>query len=181
MATCGGDADTLRATLLNGVNHFSGDHRCCASESQCKEVGHVPSTLLVKDPVALDLLTNFIKSTTVYKHAHDFVRSKDTFYVESFNNTELMYLDKRIHYQNETYNLRQSLAMLDWNEHVGRTSTSAYRMEDCRHPDRQGGKKNYRKKSYRFVKSICDLICQAASKDNTASSASGSLMEDDDE
>ncbi|KAG0435802.1 hypothetical protein HPB47_018316 [Ixodes persulcatus] len=149
MATCGGDADTLRATLLNCVNHFSGDHRCCASESQCKEVGHVPSTLLVKDPVAIDLLTNFIKSTTVYKHAHDFVRSKDTFYVESFNNTVLMYLDKRIHYQNETYNLRQSLAMLDWNEHVGRTSTSVYRVEDCRHPDRQGGKKNYCKKSYR--------------------------------
>lgn len=149
MATCGGNADNLRETLLNCVNHFSGDHRCCASDSQCKSVGHVPSTLLLKDAVAIDLLTKFIRSTTVYKSAQDFVRSKDTFYVESFNNTVLMYLDKRIHYKNETYDLRQSLAVLDWNEHVGRASTSVYRMEDCRHPDKQGGKKNYCKKSYR--------------------------------
>ncbi|KAG0431346.1 hypothetical protein HPB47_021876 [Ixodes persulcatus] len=59
-----------------------------------------------------------------------------------------MYLDKRIHYKNENYDLRQSLAVLDWNEHVGREHTSVYHIEECRHPDRQGGKKKYAKKSY---------------------------------
>lgn len=36
-------------------------------------------TLLDNEPVALDILTKFIKSTTVYKYVHDFVRSKNTF------------------------------------------------------------------------------------------------------
>lgn len=60
-----------------------------------------------------------------------------------------MYLDKRIHYKNTNYDLRQSLAVLDRNEHVGREHTSVYHIEECRHPDRQGGKKKYAKKSYR--------------------------------
>lgn len=32
---------------------------------------------------------------------------------------------------------------------------------------------------YRFVKTIRDLVCQAASADDADSSTSGSLMEDD--
>lgn len=79
MDNCGGSADKLRATLLNCVEHFSGNHQMCASDSQCKTVGHVLSTLLIKNPVAVDLLTKFIKSTTVYRFAQEFVHSKNTF------------------------------------------------------------------------------------------------------
>ncbi|XP_040062266.1 uncharacterized protein LOC120837133 [Ixodes scapularis] len=167
MDNCGGSADKLRATLLNCVEHFSGNHQMCASDSQCKTVGHVLSTLLIKDPVAVELLTKFIKSTTVYKFAQDFVHSKNTFFVESFNNTVLIvYLDKRIHYKNENYDLRQSLAVLDWNEHVGREHTSVYHIEECRHPGQARRKEKYAKKSYRFVKSTRELLYRAASMED---------------
>uniref|UniRef100_A0A090X9T5 Uncharacterized protein n=1 Tax=Ixodes ricinus TaxID=34613 RepID=A0A090X9T5_IXORI len=166
MATCEGDASKLRNTLLNCVNHFCGKHEKCSVESPCKEHGHVPTTLLIKDPVALELLSTFLRTTTVFKNAEDYVKSKDTFYIESFNNSMLIYLDKRVHYQDKSYNLRQSLALLDWNEHVGRGHTSIYLIEDCQHPDRQGGKKKYVRKTYSFVRKISELVLQAAALDD---------------
>lgn len=60
--------------------------------------------------------SNKIHKITVYKFSQDFVSSKDNSLVESFNNTVLIYLYQRIHYKNESYDLRQSLAVLDWNE-----------------------------------------------------------------
>ncbi|XP_040070517.1 uncharacterized protein LOC120843275 [Ixodes scapularis] len=162
IATCEGNASKLRKSLMNCVRHFSGEHQECCVDSPCKENGHVPTTLLIKDPVALQLLTQFLRTTTLYKNAEEFVRSKDTFYVESFNNTSLIYLDKRIHYQDATYKMRQTLATLDWNEQVGRGHTSLYRIEDCRHPDRQGGKKKYVRKTYSFVRKIVELVLLAS-------------------
>ena len=48
----------------------------------------------------------------------------DTYYVESFNNVLLQYHDKRINFSREVYQLRTNLAVLDWNEHVNRPTTS---------------------------------------------------------
>jgi hypothetical protein len=48
----------------------------------------------------------------------------DTYYVESFNNVLLQYHDKRIHFSQEVCQLRTNLAVLDWNEHVNRPTTS---------------------------------------------------------
>ncbi|CAN8008508.1 unnamed protein product [Ixodes pacificus] len=151
MATCGGSATKLRTTLLNCVDHFCGRHENCVENSPCKTTGHVPSALLIKDPAAEKLLFSFLRSTTIFKNAEDYIQAKDTYYVKSFNNAMLIYLDKRIHYFDNSYNLRQSLAVLDWNEHVRRQCTSTYIVEDSRHPDRQGGKNKYSKKTFSCI------------------------------
>uniref|UniRef100_A0A6B0UYN3 Uncharacterized protein n=1 Tax=Ixodes ricinus TaxID=34613 RepID=A0A6B0UYN3_IXORI len=147
MATCDGSATKLRTTLLNCVDHFCGRHSNCVEDSPCKTAGHVPSTLLIQDPVAENLLYSFLRSTTVFKNAGDYIQAKDTYHVESFNNTMLIYIDKRVHYMDRSYSLRQGLAVLDWNEHVGRQYTSTYFVEDACHPDRQGGRRSTRKRS----------------------------------
>ncbi|CAN7979092.1 unnamed protein product [Ixodes persulcatus] len=170
MATCEGSATKLRTTLLNCVDHFCGRHENCVEDSPCKTTGHVPSALLIKDPVAEKLLSSFLRSTTIFKNAEDYIQAKDTHYVESFNNAMLIYLDKRIHYFDNSYNLRQSLAVLDWNEHVGRQCTSTYIVEDSRHPDRQGGKKKYSKKTFSFIQEIRRLILETAALDETKTS-----------
>ncbi|KAM7287377.1 uncharacterized protein ISCGN_031068 [Ixodes scapularis] len=112
-------------------------------------------------------------------NAEDYVEAKDTYHVESFNNSILIYLDKRVHYLDDTYNLRQSLAVLDWNEHVGRHHTSTYFIEDSRHPDRQGGKKNYTKKTYSFVQDIRRLVLDTAAVNETSQVTNQSISEDD--
>ncbi|XP_040066013.1 uncharacterized protein LOC115320344 [Ixodes scapularis] len=179
MAACEGNPTKLRDIFINCVNHFEGKHEKCSEESICKENGHVPTTLLVKDPLASELLTKFLKSTTIYKNAEDYVKSKDTFYVESFNNTMLIYLQKRIHYQDRSYKLRQSLALLDWNEHVGRGYTSRYSIEDCRHPDRQGGKRKYFRKTYSFVQKIRELVLRSAALGDASTVNDDSLVNDE--
>ena len=39
---------------------------------------------------------------------------RDTFYIESFHVVVLMYAPKRIHFGDGTYEMRVSLAILDW-------------------------------------------------------------------
>jgi hypothetical protein len=70
------------------------------------------------------MLENFIRSLVVYKHAEDYVNGDDSFYVESFNNVCLIYMDKQIHYGNKMYEVRSNLAVIDWNEHIDRSYTS---------------------------------------------------------
>ena len=39
---------------------------------------------------------------------------RDTYWVESFNNTILIYCPKRIHFADRTFNMRMALAVMDW-------------------------------------------------------------------
>uniref|UniRef100_A0A147BQ57 Uncharacterized protein n=2 Tax=Ixodes ricinus TaxID=34613 RepID=A0A147BQ57_IXORI len=177
MATCDGSATKLRTTLLNCVDHFCGRHSNCVEDSPCKTAGHVPSTLLIQDPVAENLLSSFLRSTTVFKNAGDYIQAKDTYHVESFNNTMLIYIDKRVHYMDRSYSLRQGLAVLDWNEHVGRQYTSTYFVEDACHPDRQGGKKKYTKKKFSFTEKIRRLVLEAAALKESSQATDESIPE----
>ncbi|KAM7313419.1 uncharacterized protein ISCGN_003284 [Ixodes scapularis] len=123
--------------MLNCVDHCCGRRFNCVEDSPCKTAGHVPSTLFTQDPVAENLLSSFLRSTTVFKNAGDYGQATDTYHV-SFNYTMLIYINKRVHYMDRSYNLRQDLAVLDWNDHVGREYTSTYFVVDACHPDRQG-------------------------------------------
>ena len=154
MEKCNGSAATLRNFLDNSVLHFQNNHVQCHIDSPCKLPGYVPDYDIIRSPEAVRILTNFIHSLTVYKSAEDFVLARSTYYVESFNNSCLMYLDKRIHYKNTMYELRRDLSVLDWNEHVDRQYTSVYRRIRPDHMGRRSGKKRYKKKTYNFVRDI---------------------------
>ena len=60
----------------------------------------------------------------MYKNPHKYTTCMSTYYVESFNNAVLVYIDKRIHFRNLMYLIRMGLTILDWNEHVDRPATS---------------------------------------------------------
>ena len=68
-----------------------------------------------------------MQSHVIYKQAKECVFARDTGYIESANNSTLIYLDKIIHYGNRTYKTQQNLWILDWNEHVNRPHTSLYK------------------------------------------------------
>ena len=102
----------LRQHPANSVLHLRDIHVGCDTDSECKEQGYVPDFTIVRDPVAVQLLRKFIKSLTLYKMAGNFVLNMDTYYVESFNNTCLIYLDKRIHYKDVMSELRSHLFVL---------------------------------------------------------------------
>lgn len=156
---CGGDPAVLRRMMDNCVLHFQNRHDNCAAESGCKEPGYVPEFIILREPVAVRLLSDFLHSTTLYKNAQDYVLNKDTFYVESFNNAVLMYLDKRLHYKDRTYTMRMNLAVLNWNEHVDRPFTArSVQYSEKNIQRRQLGKKHYKKKSYNFVSEIWQLF-----------------------
>ena len=103
---CSNDPAVLRELIDNCVPHFENNHANCAIDSQCKTPGYVPDFTVLQTPVAVRLLQQFLHSLTLYKNAADYALSKDTCYVESFNNSVLVYLDKIIHYKNMSYQTR---------------------------------------------------------------------------
>ena len=163
---CGRDPTVLRQMLFSCVLHFQNIHHNCSGESSCKVDGYIPEFTILKDPVGITLLTNFIHSTTLYKNAQDYVLNKDTYYVESFNNSILVYLDKRLHYKDRSYTTRMNLAVLSWNEHVDRPFTSRSVHYNGKNILRKRlGKKQYKKKTYNFVSDIWSLFVRVIDQD----------------
>lgn len=163
MTHCNGNAATLRQLLDNCVLHFQNNHTRCSDNSPCRIPGYIPDFDIIRSPAAVRILQDFLHKLTVYKSAQDYVLARDTFYVESYNNSCLMYLDKRIHYKPKMYVIRRDLSVLDWNEHVDREYTSVYRRIRPDHMGRRSGKKRYKEKTYMFVKDIMEHLLTVAS------------------
>ena len=162
MEHCNGNAATLRQMLDSCILHFQNNHQQCSDESQCKEQGYVPNFDIVRSPAAIRILQDFLHKQTVYRYAQDFVLARATYYIESYNNVCLIYLDKRLHYKNKMYELRRDLSVLDWNEHVDRPYTSTYKRIRPDHMGRRSGKKRYKKKTYTFISDIMDHLIAVA-------------------
>ena len=117
--------------------HFYHQHDQCDAESSCREPGYIPNYDIVTNPIATKLLTDFIKRLVICKKPSDYVYVRDTFLVESFNNVALIYLDRRIHYRDETYTGRRNVVVLAWNEHVSRPYASSSNWQTVRHQVRE--------------------------------------------
>ena len=159
MDHCDGKADQLRRLIDSCIPHFQNDHAHCHLESACKADDYVTiEQTVLTDPVAVKMLEDFIHSLVVYKQAQDYVYGHDTYYVESFNNVCLIYLDKRIHYQTTMYELRSNLAVLDWNEHVDRPFTSITKSAMSSKPQRPSGPQSLQEKIVKFCWKHMDII-----------------------
>jgi len=141
---CDRDADKLREYLANTVDHYKDIHDKCHESSRCrKDEKYEPGRITITASTAEMLLRNAISASTVYKHAKDFIYGKDTYYVESFNNTMNMFQDKRISFGDIQYNVRSELAVCHWNENVDRAYTSTWNPKQPKAPRRRKGKKIY--------------------------------------
>ncbi|XP_078700628.1 uncharacterized protein LOC144927194 isoform X2 [Branchiostoma floridae x Branchiostoma belcheri] len=155
MARCGGSEQVLRDLLLNIVEHYQNQHENCHRESRCRtDANYRPKRLILTDQRAVEMLRTFITKQDVYKNAKDYVLCKDTLYVESFNNSCLQYVDKRIFFGDVNYSLRMGLAVLDWNEHVDRPATSRYLRYTVTNPRRNEGQRVLTAKTYRFLRDL---------------------------
>ena len=134
-------AEQPRQNLDMCITHFQNDHSKCSSDSTCRQPSYIPSFTVIKSGVAVQLLKDFVHNHVVYKNASDYVYTRDTGYIESCNNSALIYLDKLIHFQNAMYETRQNLWILDWNEHVDRPFTSRSSSMSVEHKRRDQRKK----------------------------------------
>ena len=157
MASANGEAHKLRQNLDACIIHFQNEHTKCSSESRCRQPNYVPSFNVVRSQIAVRLLTDFVHNHVIYKNARDYVYVRDTGYIESANNSALIYLDKRIHYGSEMYETRENLWILDWNEHVDREITSRSSQMSAQNERMNLGKKRHKRKTYTFVDKIWDL------------------------
>jgi hypothetical protein len=183
MKNAKGDANLMRTMLDNMPHHYQNNHTGCYSDSTCKKNGYIPDWVIVKEKVAVDMLTKFIRSTTAYRNAADYVYGRDTFYVESFNNVCLIYLDKRLHYKNEMYECRSNLAVLDWNEHVGRPASSIrLHLQSAARSRRTKGERILTAKRHQFVKDLWSLLRASADieRDEKTANAKEQRVEDKD-
>ena len=160
MEHCNADEATLRQHLEAAIDHFQMRHDRCNASSVCRQPGYVPEFIVVTDPVAVQLQ---------YTGSHPTIFGRDTCLVESFNNVMLLYINKRVHYRNETYELRRNLAVLDWNEHVSRAYTSVWSTWADGYEKRGREKKRYKQKTLAFVEQIWQAL---------QSALSGSVSED---
>ncbi|CAC5388241.1 unnamed protein product [Mytilus coruscus] len=138
MKNCNKDPVKLKLSLLNIVEHYKNNHEHCSELSRCKtDSNYEPTRYLIKDPKAEMLLGRALMNTQVYKSPTDYVHCMDSYDVESFNNAVLQYHDKRINFSKQVYILRTNLAVLDWNEHVNRQTTSLKTVQDAKiHEDK---------------------------------------------
>ncbi|XP_070545909.1 uncharacterized protein [Ptychodera flava] len=80
----------LRQRLDNIVNHYQNDHIGCHGTSRCQTDDYEPSFRVIESPIAVQLLTDFIRRSVVYRQPDDYIDCKDTHYVESYNNVLLI-------------------------------------------------------------------------------------------
>lgn len=152
---CEGNATTLRQNLDNVIQHYKNQHDHCHSSARCKRIQkYEPSRVVLTDPVAEMMLKKAICSSSVYKNAEDFSLGKDTYYVESFNNTMNMFQDKRISFGDVQYNVRADLAVCHWNENVDRTYTSIWNPKNPKAPRSKKGKKIYKNCTFQYRDSV---------------------------
>ena len=155
MKNCEGNAQKLRENLENMTEHYKYNHANCHPLSNCRTKNpYLSSKQHLEDPVAITILTKFIKSMGIYKFAEQYRFCSDTHYVESFNNFLLQYHDKRIVFGESTYLLRINLAILDWNENIDRPKTSTRYRKDTKNPRRQVELPVHTKKTVDFKLSI---------------------------
>ncbi|CAC5389907.1 unnamed protein product [Mytilus coruscus] len=163
MKNCNKDPVKLKLSLLNIVEHYKNNHEHCSELSRCKtdsNSNYEPTKYLIKDPKAEMLLGRALMNTQVYKSPTDYIHCMDSYYVESFNNAILQYHDKRISFSKQVYILRTSLAVLDWNEHVNRQTTSLKTVQDAKNLRRQLQVKILKRKSYNMWSEIWDQLVQ---------------------
>ena len=99
---CEVDADKLRRSLDNMVEHYKNNHSDCNPKSRCKvDPNYEPSMVVIDIPKAEFALRNAIRNSSIYKFQEDFKLGRDIFFVESFNNTLNIYEDKRIAFCSE--------------------------------------------------------------------------------
>ena len=124
---CNGNPSALRMSLLNAVEHYKNNHSNCFSTSRCKtDPNYEPSRIVITSQKAEALLVHAIQKSMLYRFAQNFVLGRETAHVESFNNTMNMFHDKRSFYGKEEYALRSHIAVMHWNENVGRAHTSVW-------------------------------------------------------
>ncbi|KAL5503239.1 hypothetical protein EMCRGX_G010159, partial [Ephydatia muelleri] len=126
----------------------------CHNESRCRLPGYVPKRKLLSDPAAIRALEGALTRTSIYHYAAHYCRSRDTYWIESFNHQLLTYLSKRVHFGDDTFVIRMNLAVLDWNENVQRAATSHRVYLNARRPDRQAPSRVLRPKTFNFVEHI---------------------------
>ena len=155
MKNCGGDDQRLRDIIDNIPEHYQGNHQKCSATSRCKtDVPFVSTKCLLTDPVAVKILVNFLHKLVPYKDADSYKSCRDTHYVESFNNALLQYHDKRICFGLEVYKFKMNLAILDWNEHIDRPSTSVSTIQEIEHLRRKAPQKVLSKKTNCFRENL---------------------------
>ncbi|KAH3876604.1 hypothetical protein DPMN_000451 [Dreissena polymorpha] len=104
----------LRQNLDSVVKHYKNEHDNCfdTSSLSCKtDKNYEPSRTVITNPKVEKMLENAIKSSVIYTSPEDFILSRSSFSVESFNNVMNIFQDKRIAFSDMQYNMRSQLSV----------------------------------------------------------------------
>ncbi|XP_068684450.1 uncharacterized protein [Montipora foliosa] len=150
MKNSSGNEDDFRETLLTVVDHYQDNHNKCSEGSRCKSEGYIMSKKLLTESRAIAAYKKAIMGTSIYRHATDYMRCRETFWIETLHTVMLIYVPKRIHFGDNTYNMRVELAVLDWNENVNREVSSLQMYQHARHPNRLAETRVLVEKTFNF-------------------------------
>ena len=81
-----------------------------------------PKKTVLTHPLAIDCLLQFLNSKHLYNIVTRNMNCYSTSMVESFNSLIIVYAPKRKHFGARGMKARVGMAVLDWNENVGRLS-----------------------------------------------------------
>ena len=127
---CNGNPSAHRISLLNAVEHYKNNHSNCLHIQM--QNGSQLRALKDRDniPESRRIAGKCHPKSMLYRFAQTFVLGRKTGHAESFTNTMNMFHDKRSFYEKEEYAVRSHIAVMHWDENVGRANTSV-----CEAPD----------------------------------------------
>jgi hypothetical protein len=93
------------------VDHYKNNHKQCHPTFRCqKDQNYKPSKVEIENPVAIKLLKGVIVNSVIYMYLDQFHLGRDTYLIESFNNTLNIYQEK-ISFGIEQYKVRAFLVL----------------------------------------------------------------------
>ncbi len=151
---CEANPEKQKESLLIPLKHYQDDHSDCFPTARCKTDPKYEPRRKLLDENAVSLLETGITKCNLYKRSEKFVHGMDTFHLESFFNTLNLYRDKRIYFSSSQYRMRTLLAIIYWNENVGRDKYSMWQREDIEGNSVGIAKKCLKPPSYKFAEQI---------------------------
>ena len=108
--------EELQSKLLNAVDHFSAEHKNCASYSRCRsDPKYEPSHTIITERAAQEMFRDAIRKTALYKEANYYYKGLTSSFAETFNNVLNVYTDKRIFMSERCYSIGTYMAIIHWN------------------------------------------------------------------
>ena len=164
--TKSGGSEELLLDALDAITlHYQNIHDNCRLTSPCiRNPRYFPSRVILTEPSAVEMISKWVKNTSIYKNPHLVLEGLATSHLESANGALRSFVPKKQTYGDENYKHRTNMFILDWNCNVSRPQHRVINPALAGTPRENSGRIVRGPKSYEYQRNLCrryfDIVIQ---------------------